>query len=537
MSITRTAIGAMIGLPLLAAISVGQAAPVQINAMADLESNDYFSWGENLGDSCTQQCAQTCLPFVGCFGPLICPITSYNYGSSPFSATSAGGFEATVTNTDSLVPTDPFRRVDEGTVLCTGWEGNFTIGDKLLFTTLASGGPISVEFAEPVQGVGTQIQRVVGGGFTASLKAYDADGTLIADFTANGSSNSNQDGSAIFLGAYEGEPSIKRVEYSVPGDLINLPFAINQLDIARPPLCAILGNDSVLIGGGAQISGSSSNVCSNGALKTAAAARVDASVFAIGDVQLGSGTIVGGDVLANGSITTGVQVQIGEANDPDDLDVDSGGSILLATGSGADGTCEYADTISGNGGCGVESYDPDPPFSEPFLLPTCDATNLLGGMDIKTGAKSDEYTGANALEPGDYGNVVFGSGNQVDLQEGEYTFKTLRFGAETKVKILGPITVRVQDDLRFANGVEMQLEDGEVTPDQVVWFVDGEAEAEAEHRSGAKTVLYGTFCGLGSTVAIGSGSDLTGTIVAQHVEVGPKVNFTFYPAPSVFGGR
>lgn len=201
MNITHMAIGSMIGLPLLAALSVGQAAPVQISAAANLESNDYFFWGE-LGDSCTQQCAQTCLPFVGCFGPLICPITSYNYSSSPFSATSDGGFGATVTNTDSLVPTEPFRRVDEGTVVCTGWDGNFTIGDKLLFTTLASGGPINVEFSNPIQGVGTQIQRVVGGGFTASLKAYDEEGTLIADFTANGNSNSNQDGSAIFLGAY-----------------------------------------------------------------------------------------------------------------------------------------------------------------------------------------------------------------------------------------------------------------------------------------------------------------------------------------------
>lgn len=533
MSIQRMVIGCMMAIPLLAAPFVGQAAPLQINDAANFQSNDFYSWAE-LGDSCTQQCTQICIPFLGC-GPLTCPITDYNYRGSPFTATSDGGFDAEVKNTDSLIPTDPFRRVDEGTVLCTGWRGNFTLGDHLLFTTVLSGGPISIEFDKPVQGVGTQLQRVIGGNFTASLKAYDEDDALIADFTADGTSNSNQDGSAVFLGAYDGKPSIKRIEYSIPGEPFPLPFAINQLDIARAPDCAILGDSWVVIGGNAKVEAGPSDVCTNGTLKTAAKVRIDTRLLAIGNVDLGSGTIIGSSVLTNGDLETGVQVQIGNADGPDDLDVDSGGDISFACGSGAEGICQYLGEISGCGGCGVETHDTDTPIAEAFALPACDASDLPGGEDIKTGAKSNEYTaeGGAPLMEDDYGNVIFGSGNQVELAGGSYSFLSLKFGGQTQVLVQAPITVRVQDALRFADGVEIHLAEG-VTPDEVVWLVDGAAEAESEHKTGAKTVLNGTICGPNSTIVIGSGAEMTGAIFAKAVKLGPKVNFSFYPAPSVF---
>ena len=299
--------------------------------------------------------------------------------------------------------------------------------------------------------------------------------------------------------------------------------------------CAILGKSLVRIGEGSTITATPHSVCSNDALTTSAQVTVDTKVLARGNMSLGEGSKVGDEASMNGNLTTGQAVRIGDADGPDDVDVRSGGDINLLCGSGAEGICEYAGAISGCGDCGVEQVNAVPPIAQPFALPTCNAENLPGGPNISTSPASNAYTTGGSQGPlaaGDYGTVNFATNNQVEFTGGQYTFLSLKFNAQTKLKILAPTTVRVQNKLQFADGVKMELAAG-VEVGEVVWLVDGAADA-AEHRAGAKTVLYGTICGLDSTINIGGGAVVNGALIGNQVWLGADVMFTANPALSIF---
>lgn len=164
---------------------------------------------------------------------------------SPIQTPSASGeLDVEVVTTQGLNPAARFRRVDEGTVLGTGWRGNFGIGDELLFSTLLSTGPFSIEFSEPVFGAGAQMQSSLLGTFRGRIRAFDSDDVEIFDELANGQSNFAQNNSAIFVGVRASSPVIQRIEVSVESlvivslfpfqmGYIDAPFAINQLDINR----------------------------------------------------------------------------------------------------------------------------------------------------------------------------------------------------------------------------------------------------------------------------------------------------------------
>jgi hypothetical protein len=317
-------------------------------------------------------------------------------------------------------------------------------------------------------------------------------------------------------------------------------FYVNILGgtpIPTTPECAILGQDVVKIGSGSSVTAYPSNVCSNGTLRTDADASVDASLLALGDMNLGAGTEVDRDAFTNGSLRTGAEVSIGFADDPLDLDVDAGINLWLGTGTEVEGECQYADT--GNlhagtaAGCGAPPIQvPRPPYpiQNAFVLPECLVTPpAAGAPDIHTPAMSDAYYG-NPLTPGDYGTVSFGSNNRVAIEGGEYHFLSLKFGPKTKVEIRGPITVHVVDKLRFADGVQEILA-GQVAAKDILYLVDGAADADPEHRGGANTVLLGTFCGPDSTISFGNGTELTGAIIGKEVRLGASVDFTAEPAP------
>jgi hypothetical protein len=92
-----------------------------------------------------------------------------------------------------------FERTDENATLNL-WNGNFTKGDKLLWTT-AEGGPVTLNFgSRGISAGGAQIQPDFFGPFTAKLEAFDATGKSLGSVTEDGVSNMNEDGSAIFLG-------------------------------------------------------------------------------------------------------------------------------------------------------------------------------------------------------------------------------------------------------------------------------------------------------------------------------------------------
>ena len=306
---------------------------------------------------------------------------------------------------------------------------------------------------------------------------------------------------------------------------------LQGIRIPEAPDCAILGEEAVYLRNGSDVVASPSNVCSNGMLHTGARVSVDTSLLALGDMQLGDGTEVGNDAFMNGNLNTGARVSIGFADGPDDLDVDAGGDVTLYGGTVVEGECQYGDAIFQGPGaeCGTVTYDTNLPFANPFALPECAVTPPVPeSPNIQTRPRSTEYFDA-PLQPGDYGNVSFGPGNKVAIEAGEYHFQSLYFGPNTEIEIRGPITVHVVDSLLFTNGVKETLVG--VEPSKILYLLNGEASANPLHRGGARTVLYGTFCGPHSRIVIGDGSELTGAIIGRQAELGAQVKFTADPAP------
>jgi hypothetical protein len=164
----------------------------------------------------------TCRTGVGCLNGTDHYDWTTNFGSSftPIPngsvATSVGGVTATVT----FALGGPGQRRDQG----NGWAGNFTPGDELLWTV--NTGPLTFTFGRTLTGLGAQIQSDFFGAFTAQL--CDSNGMCVSE---NGNSNSNGDGSAIFLGLTDAS-GFTSVTYSLtacPASCAD--FAINQMDI------------------------------------------------------------------------------------------------------------------------------------------------------------------------------------------------------------------------------------------------------------------------------------------------------------------
>ena len=113
-----------------------------------------------------------------------------------------------------------------------GWMGNFAPGDALLWTNYPGQGPLTFTFQFPVAGVGANIQSDSWGAFTALIQAFDINGHMIDSFSENGDSNSNGDGSAIFIGLFDRQSPIKSVTFSITSCTQECnDFAINQMDL------------------------------------------------------------------------------------------------------------------------------------------------------------------------------------------------------------------------------------------------------------------------------------------------------------------
>ncbi len=94
------------------------------------------------------------------------------------------------------------------------WNGNFAPNDWLIWNQDVSNftgnaGPIGVVFNTPVSAAGAQIQADTFGAFTATV--CDQRGTC---FSEAGNSNSNSDGSAIFIGIAN-DPGISFLTFTV----------------------------------------------------------------------------------------------------------------------------------------------------------------------------------------------------------------------------------------------------------------------------------------------------------------------------------
>jgi hypothetical protein len=109
------------------------------------------------------------------------------------------------------------------------WNGNFTIGEALLYSF--GNTEMSFSFASPVRGVGFQIQSSAIGQFAANYKFKDSSSNPIATMYGFGFSNRKSDGSALFLGYESSTQNISSVSIDL-SEVVKLnKFAVGKLYI------------------------------------------------------------------------------------------------------------------------------------------------------------------------------------------------------------------------------------------------------------------------------------------------------------------
>ena len=107
-----------------------------------------------------------------------------------------------------------------------GWGGNFNPGDFLVWTNSPGQGPLTLTFSQGYSQIGLQIQADFFGAFVAQI-CDNGNGQC---FSEAGNSNSNNDGSAIYLGI--AGTNISSVTYSVLSCTLDCAdFAVNQMTL------------------------------------------------------------------------------------------------------------------------------------------------------------------------------------------------------------------------------------------------------------------------------------------------------------------
>jgi hypothetical protein len=120
-------------------------------------------------------------------------------------------------------------RLDQG----SGWNGN--LNGAVLWTNSPGVGPIAFDFSELVTGVGAQVQADYFGPFTFQINAYDGQNNLIDSAFGMGDSNSNGDGSAIFLSVANDANISKVVLQQIDCACDTGAFAIGRLEVTTAP--------------------------------------------------------------------------------------------------------------------------------------------------------------------------------------------------------------------------------------------------------------------------------------------------------------
>ena len=180
------------------------AASTQINSRGALGGTDAIDWGQ-LGAPLTNVANGTAVTSVGLL-----------------SATVSGGVSQLVTSQQNAPGP---------------WMGNFAPGDNLLAQQPPPvPQPITITFATPVQGVGTQMNLNSGPvAFNGTIKLFDTGNALLATFSSPGLMNSLADNSAVFLGALDSTADIKSVQFSSDQ---TFGVGINKISIVPTPLPA-----------------------------------------------------------------------------------------------------------------------------------------------------------------------------------------------------------------------------------------------------------------------------------------------------------
>lgn len=167
------------------------------------------------------------------------PPTPDSFLPNTFSATSENGLELDFTIPPSENPAISPPFIFETGFPPDGIPTNFADGDFLLFTGAdfsafpapGNDGPITIDFATPVTGAGTQIAVDDTLSFTANIAAFDDEGNLLNNFSVPGTSSVSLDNSALFLGVVSQEANIARLVYS--SSVPNRAIGINTISISN----------------------------------------------------------------------------------------------------------------------------------------------------------------------------------------------------------------------------------------------------------------------------------------------------------------
>ncbi|MEH1999225.1 MAG: hypothetical protein V7L00_10830 [Nostoc sp.] len=210
-----------------------KAATFLVTERADLGGNDQLDWG-SLG-----KVFNPSAPNFSAFLP------------NSFLATSPGGLGLDIniapTNNPQITPPFIFQ-----TLPSPGIRTNFAKGDFVLFGgidpagfiplpagtadpgTKGNGGPLTISFAQPVFGAGTQIAVDISNlKVETFLTAFDNVNNLLGSFSVLSTSSLALDNSAVFLGIRSDTPNISRLVFSSSAPQYGL--AINQVSIIAVP--------------------------------------------------------------------------------------------------------------------------------------------------------------------------------------------------------------------------------------------------------------------------------------------------------------
>jgi hypothetical protein len=177
------------------------ASTIQIGSAAALGANDLFDWGQvRVLDGGGNAIAQP----------------------SPRNVTSNLGRTATVSDGGSFT----------GLVEGTDWFGNFTAGERLLYSgdandPSAAATAFTVNFNTAVGGLGLQITSAAFFDFDASLEVFNGAASL-GLFSVSGIMTGFEDGSAPFLGALSGSSNITRAVFTLTSNT-DFGFGVSRL--------------------------------------------------------------------------------------------------------------------------------------------------------------------------------------------------------------------------------------------------------------------------------------------------------------------
>ena len=187
-----------------------------------LEANDQFDWS-----------SLSSPPFVPPSGP---PVSPPSFLTSSFSITSDQGLGITVSFPDPAPEISlPLYFQTRSDNIPTNYSPNdFILFSGLMFPPMTfpapgNPGPLTLTFATPILGVGSQLTVDDILSFVGTIEAFDSNDLSLGEFSFPGTSSTELDNSAQFYGVINDLPNIAKITFST--DMDNSGIGINFLSL------------------------------------------------------------------------------------------------------------------------------------------------------------------------------------------------------------------------------------------------------------------------------------------------------------------